>query len=105
MLRAVDVQQLLLQSTSVEKIHQAQQQHSDAQQKYLALQLTEERRLLQKKVNSAEEAERARLRDKEEQRRRKQIASVHSMLGDGSSHESAISPSLEEQGEYVDVQV
>lgn len=105
MLRAVDVQQLLLQSITVEKIHQTQQQHPDAQQKYLALQLIEERKLLQKKINSAEEAERALLRDKEEQRRRKKMASARSTPSDGSSHEGTVSPSPEEQGEYIDVQV
>ncbi len=100
MLSAVDVQQLLLQSVAVDKIHQTQQQHPDAQQKYLALQLTEERKLLQKRINSAEEAERAQLRDKEEQRRRKKMMSAHTP-NDTSSQEGT----AEEQGEYIDVQV
>ena len=58
MLRSVDVQQLFLQSTAVEKVQQMQQ-HPDMQQKYLAMQLTEERKLSQAKVTNAEEAERA----------------------------------------------
>jgi len=105
MLSAVDVQQLLLQSITVEKIHHAQQLHPDAQQKYLALQLTEERKLLQKKINSAEEAERALLRDKEEQQRRKKMASARSTPSDGSGQECMVSPSLEDHGEYIDIQV
>jgi hypothetical protein len=103
-LRAVDVKQLLVQSITVEKIHQTQQ-HPEAQQKYLALQLIEERKLLQQKINNAEEAERALLKDKEEQRRRKRMASARSAPGDGSSQEGETSPSLEAQGEYIDVQV
>ena len=105
MLSVVDVQQLLLQSITVEKINQTQQQHPDAQQKYLAMQLTEERKLLQKKINGAEEAERALLRDKEEQQRRKKTALARSESGDGNGHEGTVSPFLEEQGEYIDVQV
>lgn len=105
MLSAVDVQQLLLQSVTVEKIHQTQQQHPDAQQKYLALQMTEERKLLQKKINNAEEAERALIRDKEEQRRRKKMASAPSTPSDESGQEGTVSSLLEEQGEHIDVQV
>ncbi len=37
MLRAVDVQQVLLQTTSVERIQQTQQQQSDLQQRYVAM--------------------------------------------------------------------
>ncbi|MHB8910354.1 MAG: hypothetical protein ACYDAA_15885 [Syntrophales bacterium] len=105
MLSVSDVQQLLLQSITVEKINQTQQQHPDAQQKYLAMQLTEERKLLQKKINSAEEAERALIRDKEEQQRRKKMALAPSEPGDGKGQEGTVSPFLEEQGEYIDVQV
>ncbi len=105
MLSAVDVQQLLLQSLTVEKIHQTQQQHPDAQQKYLALQLNEERKLLQKRITKAEEAERTLLRDKEEQRQRKKMASAQSTPGEGTNPEGDVSPSSEEQGEYIDIQV
>jgi hypothetical protein len=105
MLSVVDVQQLLLQSITIEKINQAQHQHPDAQQKYLALQLTEERKLLQKKINSAEEAERALLRDKEEYQRRKKMALARPVPGEENGQESTVPPSLEEQGEYIDIQV
>lgn len=65
MLRPMDVQQILLQSTAVEKIQQAQQQHPELQQKYLAMQLSEQRKLLQAKVNNADEADSVHLREKE----------------------------------------
>ncbi len=104
MLRSVDVQQLFLQSTAVEKVQQMQQ-HPDMQQKYLAMQLTEERKLSQAKVTNAEEAERALLRDREERRRRKKAASVQHASGDGTSGEDVETPSSEEQGEYIDIRV
>jgi len=104
MLRSVDVQQLFLQSTAVEKVQQMQQ-HPDMQQKYLAMQLTEERKRSQAKVTSAEEAERALLRDREERRRQKKAASVQHASGDASSREEAETPSSEEQGEYIDIRV
>ena len=104
MLRSVDVQQLFLQSTAVEKVQQMQQ-HPDMQQKYLAMQLTEERKLSQAKVTNAEEAERALLRDREERRRQKKAASVQHASGDGTSREDVETPSSEEQGEYIDIRV
>ena len=65
-LTAVDVQQILMQSSTVQKVQQTQQQHPDTEQKYLALQLSEARKLQQEKVSNAEEAERTLLRDKED---------------------------------------
>jgi len=104
MLRSVDVQQLFLQSTAVEKAQQMQQ-HPDMQQKYLAMQLTEERKLSQAKVTNAEEAERTLLREREERRRQKKAAPVQHAKGDGSGREDSETPSAEEQGEYIDIRV
>jgi hypothetical protein len=103
-LSTVDVQQLFLQSTAVEKVQQMQQ-HPDMQQKYLAMQLTEERKLSQAKVTNAEEAERALLRDREERRRQKKAASVQHVSGEGSGREDTEPQSPEEQGEYIDIRV
>jgi hypothetical protein len=103
-LSAVDVQQLFLQSTAVEKVQQMQQQHPDMQQKYLAMQLTEERKLLQAKIANAEETERVLLREKEERRRKKMVLVQHSPE-DGSKREDQETPSPEEQGEYIDIRV
>ncbi len=104
MLRTVDVQQLFLQSTAVEKVQQMQQ-HPDMQQKYLAMQLTEERKLSQAKVTNAEEAERALLRDREERRRQRKVATVQDTSADGRSREDAETPPSEEHGEYIDIRV
>jgi hypothetical protein len=102
-LSTVDVQQLFLQSTAVEKVQQMQQ-HQDMQQKYLAMQLTEERKLSQAKVTNAEEAERTLLRGREERRRQKKAASVQHASGESSSREDTETQSPEE-GEYIDIRV
>jgi len=104
MLRTVDVQQLFLQSTAVEKVQQMQQ-HPDMQQKYLAMQLTEERKLSQAKIANAEEAERVQLRDKERRRQKKAESSQHASEDDTGSREEAGAPSPEEQGEHIDIRV
>ncbi len=66
MVRAIDLQTSILQSSQVEKIQQIQQQHADMQQKYFQLRLSEEDRLAHEKVNNSEEAERTKIRRQEE---------------------------------------
>ncbi len=83
MLRAVDLQQVLMQSNSVERVQQAQQQHPDIQQRYFDVQLNEERKLRQEQVKDTEETERARIREKEEQERRRREKDNQKMAEDG----------------------
>ena len=66
MLRPVDLQQILTQSNSMERVQQTQQQHPDMQQRYFSVQLSEERKLLKEAVKNSEEAEKAKIRNQEE---------------------------------------
>jgi len=66
MVRAIDAQQVILQSSIVEKVQQIQQQNSDMQQRYFALHLSEQDRLLKAKVKEAEESEKSVIKEKEE---------------------------------------
>ncbi len=83
MLRAVDLQQVLMQSNSVERVQQVQQQHPDIQQRYFDAQLSEERKLRQEQVKDTEETERARIREKEEQERRRREKDNRKRAEDG----------------------
>lgn len=66
MVRAIDLQSSVLQTSATEKIQQIQQQHADMQQRYFQLKLSEEDRLAQEKIRKFEEAEKAKIRKKEE---------------------------------------
>ncbi len=93
MVRAIDVQQSILQTTSLEKIQQIQQQHADMQQRYYQLKLSEEDRLAQEKIRQFEEAEKAKIREKEENKDKRRGANQHSpnhaeLLTDDSDEES-----------------
>lgn len=70
MLRSVDIQQIILQSNSVERVHQVQQQHPDLQQKYFTDQLNKEKSLLKEKVKDLEESERLLIKEEDGQSRR-----------------------------------
>ena len=105
MIRALDVQQILIQSSAAQKLQQTQELHPDTEQKYLALQLNEARRLQQEKVNNAEEAERVTLRDKEERRERRKAPPEQRAADEIVPGDQGGEPSSEEQGEYIDIRV
>jgi len=77
MLRAVDVQQILLQTTSLERIQQTQQQQSDLQQRYVAMHSNEEKKILKEKVKESDETEKARIQREEERERKRKMARDH----------------------------
>ncbi len=106
MLRATDIQQILIQSNSVERVQQAQQQHSDMQQRYFSVQLSEERKQLKETVKTAEEAEKSRIKSKEEEERRQKKANAeaeHTGKMDMNHDEGAADEV--EQGGLIDIKV
>ena len=68
MVRAIDAQQVILQSNMAEKVQQIQQQNPDMQQRYFPLHLSEQDRLLKEKVKQSEESEKAAIKEKEERK-------------------------------------
>ncbi|MBN2539062.1 MAG: hypothetical protein JXB09_03330 [Deltaproteobacteria bacterium] len=65
MVRSIDVQQILLQTNSVERVQQTQQQHPDVQQRYFEDQLSKEKKNMKEKVSGAEGLEELRIREEE----------------------------------------
>ena len=72
MVRAIDAQQVILQSSVAERIQQIQQQNPDMQQRYFALQLSEQDRLLKDKISQTDESEEATLKGKKEKNSKQQ---------------------------------
>jgi len=104
MIRAVDIKQILVQSNSMERVQQAQQQHPEMQQRYLDIQLSEENKLLKESVKNAQEADEARVGKKEEQESPRRNAK------DRREHGKPEAPDQEDsgdglQGTHVDIRV
>ena len=70
MVRSLDVQQVLLQSSTVERVQQVQQQQADVQQNHFGGQLAEEQRALREKVKDLAETERLMIKEKEEREKK-----------------------------------
>ena len=103
MLRAIDIQHVLVQSNSAERVQQAQQQHPDQQQRYLDVQVKEEKKLSKETVKDAENADHARVQEKEEQERSQHHA------GGQQKHEKSDpekkDPEDDEHGGIIDIRV
>ena len=96
MLRPVDLQQILTQSNSMERVQQAQQQHPDMQQRYFSVQLSEERKLLKETVKNSEETEKAKIRDEGDKERNKRKT--------GSEHEGSEKMEIKQDAEDSDLE-
>jgi hypothetical protein len=98
MLRAGDLQQILLQTTSVERIQQTQQQQSELQQRYVATHASEEKKLQQEKVKESDESDKVRMQREEERERKRRRARDHQLAEDKLHQSLAEEEPLEEEG-------
>jgi len=111
MLRATDIQQILIQSNSMERVQQAQQQHADMQQRYFSVQLSEERKNLKETVKTTQETAKSKIKNKEEeekQQKRENREDTYSGKAE-MAHEKDTSEKIEhdriDHGGLIDIKV
>jgi hypothetical protein len=92
MVRAIDVQQVIMQIEHAEKVQQVQQQHSEMQQRYFELHLKEEKKLLREKIKDSEETRGAVIKEKGERERRRDAGGQH-------DHQEREDGALQQEGE------
>jgi hypothetical protein len=105
MIRSVDVQQVILQLNSIERVQQVQQQHPDVQQRYFEDQLNKEKKEVKEKVQQSEELDYALIREEE---RRGKGDKQHGKHKSGSDIQDADDESerlVDELGGKVDIKV
>ncbi len=106
MLRSVDMQQILLQTSVVEKIQQVQQQHADVERKQFALQLQEEIEHKKEEVQDTKQSERLAIRDEDRQKQRKGKGGFTQAGKEGEGKALQREPPREiEQGKILDLVV
>lgn len=101
MVRAIDAQQIILQSGIVEKVQQVQQQNPDIQQRNIALNLSEHDRILKAKVKQSEESEKAEIKEKEEHESDRKSKDQHSKETISVNEEGE----FEGEGEHINIKV
>lgn len=102
MVRAIDAQQVILQSNMAEKVQQIQQQNPDMQQRYFALHLSEQDRLLKEKVKDSQESEKAAIKEKEEHESRRKRKEQQAK---GNPGDPTFSEDGEEEGTLINIKV
>ena len=106
MVRSVDVQQVLLQTNSIERVQQVHQQHPDVQQRYFEDQLSKQRKEQKEKVKKTQETETPVIKDEKKEREQGE----HFLGGDGKKeHKEAESTEQtlldNDRGRTVDIKV
>jgi hypothetical protein len=104
MLRAIDIQQVLVQSNSTERVQQTLQQHPEQQQRYLDIQMKEEKKISKETVKNADEPEHARIQDKKDNENAGRHASEQ-RRGCGGGNEQETQPEDDEHGGIIDIRV
>lgn len=101
MVRAIDAQQVIIQSGMAEKVQQIQQQNPDMQQRYFALHLSEQDRILREKVKQSEESEKAEIKEKKERESGRKSKEQHSK----EIHAAVEESEFEGEGEHINIKV
>jgi hypothetical protein len=106
MIRSVDVQQVILQLNSIERVQQVQQQHPDVQQRYFEDQLSKEKKEVKEKVQQSEELDYALIREEERRGKRDKQHGKHKSGSDTQDADGDESERLvDELGGKVDIKV
>jgi len=98
------MQQILLQTTVVEKVQQVQQQHADVEKKLFAMHLQDDLDQRKKAVQDTKESEKAVIREEDKGKRQKSGKRLASPK-DGEQGKQPVHETLEEreQGRIVDL--
>jgi hypothetical protein len=101
MLRAIDLQHIMVQSNSMERVQQTQQQSPDLQQRYLDHQVKEEKKHAKETVKTTEEATHGRVQEKQEHEESKRQAAGQHHTKDDQKREKDLNG--DEHGELIDI--
>ena len=104
MLRSVDMQQILLQTSVVSKIQQVQQQHADVERKQFAMQFQKEMEHRKKEVQDTKASEHLIIREDDRQQKHQEKRDLHTREEGKKSPEKDPVDEIE-QGKILDLRV
>ncbi len=104
MIKAIDAQQVIIQTEQANRIQQIDRQHPEMQQRYLDILAREERKLLQKAITSSEEADRALIRQEKEKERRREGQNPHGSE-ENSPDEENRDENMPPEGGHINIRV
>ncbi len=107
MVRPIEVQQAILQTSTIEKIQQVKQQQSNAQQDYLALQLKAEKNIASKEVQDSSAPEKTEIKEREKKSAGDTSKRRNGQEGnpDGEQGASETDRDIQEMGRFIDIKI
>jgi len=104
MLRSVDMQQILLQTSVVSKVQQVQQQHADVERKQFALQFQKEMDHKKKEVQDTEASEQLIIREEDKRQKHQEKRDLNAQK-DGKNKSQKDPVEEIDQGKILDLRV
>ena len=104
MLRSVDMQQILLQTSVVSKVQQVQQQHADVEKKQFALQFQKEMEHKKKEVQDTEASEQLIIREEDKRQKHQEKRDLNAQK-DGKNRPQKDPVEEIDQGKILDLRV
>ena len=105
MVKSIGVTQTLLQTNSIERVQQVQQQHPDTQQRYFEIELEQEKRRSKEKLKESEKSKQAFIKDEDPGRGNRHSLFEGSDSRPPASGEEKELPVTAETGGAIDVKV
>lgn len=107
MVRSIEVQQAILQTSTIEKIQQVKQQQSNAQQDYLALQVMAKKNIASKEVQDSSASEKTEIKEREKKPERNTSRRRHGQAGNPDEEKvaSEMDRDSQEMGRFIDIKI
>jgi hypothetical protein len=103
MIKAIDAQQIILQSEQASRVQQVDRQHHDEMQKrYLDIQSQEEKKLLQKAVKNPDETEKTMIREDDQRRNNQQQGQAKD---ETEKKDESMDDETPQEGEHINIRV
>lgn len=83
MIKAIDAQQVIIQTEQANRVQQVDRQHPEMHQRYLDIQAREEKKILQKAIKNSEETAQSLIRDEEQKEKRREQQSRQGQEAEG----------------------
>jgi hypothetical protein len=102
MIKAIDAQQVIIQTDQANRIQQVDRQHPEMQQRYLDIQSQEEKKVLQKAVQNPEEAAKTIIREDEHRRNNQKQGQAREEAGKSEEKRDEEAP---QESEHINIKV
>jgi hypothetical protein len=105
MLKAIDSQQVIIQTEQANRVQQVDRQHPEMQQRFLDMEARQEKKLLHRAITSSHEAEHAAIRDENQKERENNSPQGRRAKDSEGSEQNSEEDGEESAGGHINIRV